>query len=365
MPSTPYSDGALPNLDYLRATAVLLVCLDHFLLAIPGFDKVLRVPPPFVGEAGVMIFFTHTSLVLMQSMERMALRGSALWISFMIRRGFRIYPLSIATILLVTVLQIPPFVGPNQWEWVGVKALVANLALIQNVVHAPNVVAPLWSLPYEVQMYMVLPTIFLAIAAHRTRRALLILTLSIAFLLPLFLLRDKQYLTWLVGLSSLQFVPCFLSGILAYKSLKEKTPRLSSHLWWIFVPAAVAAYALIRTWLRSHSNGYSSWMSGFTAEMICAWMLCLLIGAALPYFRQSNSVPVNRGSQVIAQYSYGAYMGHVPIMWFSFERLSNQPGVIQAAVFVVLMIAVPVIAYHLLEAPLIRLGKHLSRVSQP
>jgi len=55
------------NLDVLRATAVLLVAFDHLLDN--GFqwlghsDDML----PAAGRLGVMIFFVHTSLVLMLS----------------------------------------------------------------------------------------------------------------------------------------------------------------------------------------------------------------------------------------------------------------------------------------------------------
>jgi peptidoglycan/LPS O-acetylase OafA/YrhL len=54
------------NLDVLRATAVLMVFCHHLLEY--GYFSERRVSG--LGQFGVLIFFVHTSLVLMMSMER-------------------------------------------------------------------------------------------------------------------------------------------------------------------------------------------------------------------------------------------------------------------------------------------------------
>jgi len=54
------------NLDVLRAIAVLMVFFYHLLEY--GYFSERRVNR--LGQFGVLIFFVHTSLVLMMSMER-------------------------------------------------------------------------------------------------------------------------------------------------------------------------------------------------------------------------------------------------------------------------------------------------------
>ena len=94
------------NLDLLRSFAVTLVVGFHlakfFNLKFAG----LRITD--FGLLGVMLFFVHTTLVLMFSLERQSMRPAAsLFFPFMVRRCFRIYPLALAVVLCVYLFHIP------------------------------------------------------------------------------------------------------------------------------------------------------------------------------------------------------------------------------------------------------------------
>lgn len=153
-------------LDTLRATAVLLVLGAHLaeVLAFPG---ALFSTEPWhwhVGRLGVLLFFVHTSLVLMMSLDRTPLCGAALLTDFYVRRTFRIYPLAIVTVAGVSIAGVPP----APWEPpvdVTPGVLAANLLLVQNLADVPSILAPLWSLRLEVQMYLALPLVFVAIGS--------------------------------------------------------------------------------------------------------------------------------------------------------------------------------------------------------
>jgi peptidoglycan/LPS O-acetylase OafA/YrhL len=88
MPSAAhrYASQDLSNLDFLRSVAVLLVLADH-LTRHYHLDRFSS-----LGLFGVLLFFVHTSLVLMYSMQRSHLTGIGLFKDFYIRRFFRIYP---------------------------------------------------------------------------------------------------------------------------------------------------------------------------------------------------------------------------------------------------------------------------------
>ena len=78
------------NLDFLRAVAVLFVVFFHIGLVFVE----QRLPGGFhqIGRWGVLIFFVHTSFVLMWSLERQerVSLGGRLAAAFWTRRAFRI-----------------------------------------------------------------------------------------------------------------------------------------------------------------------------------------------------------------------------------------------------------------------------------
>src|SRR5271168_3671117 len=105
MTESPISRGASPNLDFLRSMAVLMVLADHLTRHF-HLDRLGPLEFANLGIFGVLLFFVHTSLVLMHSMRRSGLNGIDLAKEFYIRRFFRIYPLSIVTILAAVALHL-------------------------------------------------------------------------------------------------------------------------------------------------------------------------------------------------------------------------------------------------------------------
>ena len=149
-------------MDFLRSFAVLLVVMRH-LMSVFGFEGTRWIQPQAIGIFGVLLFFVHTSLVLMFSMERQQQRLGFrhFYMTFLVRRVFRIYPLAVTVVLALTVctLLIPGTAGlaARLSGW----GLASNLLLVQDFARQPNITGVLWSLPLEMQMYLFLPLLFL------------------------------------------------------------------------------------------------------------------------------------------------------------------------------------------------------------
>src|SRR5579864_138681 len=164
------------NLDVLRAVAVLLVLAQHLMNRFHVGQKFGFVVPP-IGSFGVLVFFVHTSLVLMYSMERSGLSGSRLAANFYVRRIFRIYPLSMLAVLSAVALRldssVPGIQGLARTASPGMGRILSNLFLVQNLVKPGSIINVLWSLPFELQMYLFLPLLFLWIGRKKPSARLL------------------------------------------------------------------------------------------------------------------------------------------------------------------------------------------------
>ena len=338
----PLASGNSANLDFLRTFAVLLVVARHLLGAFRIEDS-RWIHPQAIGIFGVLLFFVHTSLVLMFSLERQLKRTSNkhFYKTFLVRRIFRIYPLSIFVVSLLAFGSIlwpvtvsSPYPLTYSPKLVG---LLSNILLIQDFMHQPNSIGPLWSLPIEMQMYFVLPILFL-----NTKK------LGVSGMLWLWggavILALVQWkYPFLPGL--LEFVPCFLPGILCYM-LSRQTPTLPFWLFPILLFSLLAVYE-ISYGLYHHGQAFL----GMPA--------CLLLGFLLPRF-QEMPVKFFRGvCEIIARYSYGIYLLHTIFIWLAFTYLRFTPLLVQCSVFILGLVLGPALVYYSIEQPMIRFGNKL------
>ncbi len=323
------------NLDTLRALAVLAVFACHLLQVLAGapFGEhyAFGIESYALGQVGVLLFFVHTSLVLFQSLERTGagLSGRTLAARFYIRRAFRVYPLSICAILIAVAFAIPPNPLGLAYQWRGARWLAANLLLMQNIGRIDPVLSPLWSLPYEVQMYLVLPAVFLQVRARGGA-----VRLAQIYLFSVMLSRFHQVF---------RFAPCFLAGAIAYLLCRALRPRLPAWLWPAAVCGLIAVYV---SDLWAHDN----WLKDFA--------VCLAVGLLIPLFRRVGG-PVAAAAAQVAKYSYGIYLCHMPLLWLFYRKL-ELAGWQRAVGLAAGMTAIPVISYYALERPLIQVGARLA-----
>jgi peptidoglycan/LPS O-acetylase OafA/YrhL len=319
-----------PNLDLLRSCAVGFVLIDHLrrpFLPLLGASEGRFTD--MLGSLGVAIFFVHTTLVLMQSLER---TGSAPW-PFYVRRAFRIYPLSIVMVCLCEWM----FWASN--GFVDFDALVSNLLLVQNLTGDASRPGPLWTLPYEVQMYLLLPFLFvLARGAQAVQRIAALWVSAIALVVAMALLGLYYY--------PLRFIPCFLPGVLAYTLGRQLAKTRSPWLLFAVVGLGVLMLPLVAI--------------AKVQLTPLLWLFCAALGFTIPHCRELTSPLLARCAKVVATYSYGIYLTHTLIIAIAFNGLRFLPLPVQVAVFLVLIVALPWAAYRYVEAPGIALGKRLA-----
>lgn len=335
-----------PIVDLWRAIAVLLVVLAHTLLWFgnPIFLKYLE--PSLLGSTGVAIFFVLTSYVLMLSMERIKLKSKHFYLDFMTRRFFRIYPLSVVIVIFYFFTNIPAYF-PDGGELTSVNStfmgFIQNLLLIQNFTLEENMIGPLWSLPYEFQMYLALPLIFLFFTTKdkKIQGLFLFFILCLAF----FVANDKisninnkflyfqipDYTKW--GL-------CFIPGVIAYYIQKDlEIKKINFNYFW----------PILLLILFSRMLDYD-----FFIQILSA----ILVGFSLVLINDNFHTLLKKVSIIISKYSYGIYLTHMLSIYVGFELFGNT--FLGWFTFIFTLIIFPLICYHLIEKPFIDIGKKLS-----
>ena len=330
-----------PNLDFLRANAVLLVLLFH-VLAFFGIRKIGPLDLESMGMFGLLSFYVHTTFVLMLSLERQLAKfgPQSLFLLFMARRFFRVYPLSIFIVAIIVLFRLPLAGHPwsmHYFHAFGKLDIISNFLLAQNITSSEPVEGPLWSLSYEVQIYLFLPALFLIAKKVKSPWTLVIGWGLLA--IPIFLLKRAGY-----G-QVMQYVPCFLPGIVAYKFSKQVHPRRAFWGWPVLLWSLAGLFGLV-------------------GRLGMGWLICLMIGMALPQFTDLKNPAVQRASYLISKYSYGFYLSHYFCEWLSFTKLRYLPTGAQWITFLVTVTVIPILLYHALEAPMMHVGKKLTEAQR-
>ncbi len=329
------------NLDLLRAVAVLLVLAQHLLNRFQWAGKP-GMGTPAMGSFGVLLFFVHTCLVLMYSMERINLDGRRLADNFYIRRIFRIYPLSILAVLTAAALHLDSGLdgtqGLSHVTTISTGRIVSNLLLVQNLIKPGSIVNVLWSLPYEVQMYIFLPFLFLWIRGKQSALRTLTILWAAAVIVAI-AHRQVAGIFPFDRLGLVQYVPCFLPGVIAF--VLPHAPRVKSFLWLPFILVLVCVFAVVP---------YAP----------TGWVLCLVLGLAIPFFGEIKTSWLRWTSHHIATYSYGIYLSHQFCIWLAADVIGGWSAWVRFPTLAMLLIGIPIVLYHTIEKPMIGLGMRVA-----
>lgn len=190
--SSPYHEHRNNRFDFLRLLAAWLVLFSHS-YPIGGWPQneplINLIKFDSFGGLGVCIFFVLSGYLVTQSLERSQWLPVFAW-----RRIIRIYPALIAACIFCIVvggLWLTPlglaeyFTHPQTWQYLWTATgwdIRYSLPLVfaeNPYPHAVN--GSLWSLPYEIQCYIVLALISLAPIAIRWKALTIFIVLLMAW----------------------------------------------------------------------------------------------------------------------------------------------------------------------------------------
>ena len=328
-----------PDIDGLRAFAILPVVLFHAGLGFPG------------GYIGVDVFFVISGYLITGIIARELGAGDFSLRKFWARRARRILPL-LLLVVATTLLAGFFILLPRDFESLGAQALAA-LGSVSNFKFAasagywesqsdPIPMLHTWSLGIEEQFYLLMPLAMMAIqkyAGARRRPVLGAIALG-SFLLAMWGFRDPNYHFYMLPYRAWELLLGSLVAISAGET--ETSPAGIARLGTWLGLAMIAASAL----LLGPNPRWPSWealVPTLGAAMVLRWG-----GSAAPANRLLTWAPV----RLVGLISYSFYLWHWPAIVLLKEFMYPAPVTagLSAALVAVLGL-VSIITWKYVEQP--------------
>lgn len=347
-----------PVIEALRGWAALMVMATHYIQLLPSQTGLWG-----FASTGVDLFFVLSGYVFAPY-----LFGKPLSLApHLIRRFFRLYPLYICALLLYVGLHLP---ASSAWDHFGIHLVMGHTLASPEIAYFYN--AAFWSLPPEVEYYLLLPllawsAIRFASARHRFT-ALLVLAALMHLALVAAGTPNEGITARAIATIHLPGVWIeFMWGSMAY-ALAQHAGRVANRLLRLVsglmvLVGMVFLYASYVAPVNGLASTPPAWIGGNMG-----------VGAALGYSLLLSALVSAKGQQVtngkrwftpwflfMGQLSYGVYLFHnaAPLL---LRRLWPELG---GAALVLLCVALTLLlataAHYAIERPLRNYGRSLSQ----
>ena len=340
----------MPQLDALRAIAVLLVIVSHWL---PDSQLARQLP---VGMFGVTLFFVLNGFlitrILLQEKQSIDRTHGARWRAlgrFYARRALRIFPVYYLTLLVLWWTAGDAFRSDFGWY----AGYASNVLLYREQVWlapAPH----LWTLAVEEQFYLLWPLLVLA-APARLLGSLVGATVLLgpASRSVVFLAGDGSAAA---ADSSQVLMPscmdCFgLGALLALRDMRPESGATTRASWW----AGLLLVSVPMVLLLKDDYGIAG-VAGFRLA-VSVMALALIARASAGFSGPGGRLMGNPALAYVGRISYGMYLFHLFIpglyRWLGLPAVEGTYPmfVLHGALLLVLA----AVSWHLFEAPFNRL----------
>lgn len=352
----------IKGFDGIRGLAVIAVVLTHLGVYTTLSDLNL-LPKAFIpminGGAGVQAFFVLSGfLITTLLINEFNANGTISIRNFIFRRTYRIFPLYIFFLIVVTLLHV---FGQNVTTW---KSLSYAYLYAYNFIPKwlyTNVLGHTWSLAVEEHFYIVWPTVFLLLFGKH-RRALLGLTLTFIVSAPIVnlllikagLATDYFVERWSFIAGSSIAIGCLAAILIGSEQTARQARRLAEPATSLVIGALLYAnsfYLTSDSWLVQ--NAVSSYLRTIGIAIGISWL----------YFNQVSRL-VNllelRPLKYIGVISYGIYMYQGLFLSTGPYRSVSQTWPPSQEIGLVLLLLSAPLSYHYFEKPFLRLKERYS-----
>lgn len=337
----------LASLTRMRFFAALWVVVYHW--RAPWSVDIDALTQLFaMGRFGVDLFFILSGFVLTHVYVAQREQGHFDFPNFIIARFARIWPLHVATIIMLAIvgLAASQLNLPFDAERFAVADLPANILMVHAWGFAPNLSwnGPSWSISAEWFAYLAFPAYLMA-AIRLKHRPWVLLSIAVV----MFFMLDRVHLQ-LFGetlpmaterYGVIRIIPEFLIGVALYRlGQAYRLPRTTARL-------ALLGTVFVYLWAA-----HAAWDDRLIA-LLGAPLIFLLAELDRCASEQDSGVLTYLGD-----ISYAVYMLHVPFFMVGFNVLQDVFGAVQDTmstglflVLLVLMVGLSALTYEGLEKP--------------
>jgi len=347
------------TIDFLRCVAILLVLIGHILLVKPFSNKNFLLEKinlySKAGGIGVDLFFVISGFLISglifkeynQYKEFQPLR-------FLIRRGFKIYPLYYIGILMG--LFFYPLILKQSFTY---EDLLSELFFLVNYVNSGNPpLGHLWSLAVEEHFYFFLSLfLFILIKLNKISFTIFLNTYLLFFIIGLFLrifnFYEYQGSWWkVVPLSLNRFDSLFFGVLLAYifyfkRGVIKFVAKNAVLFFIISICIILLDFSPLVSW-----NIKSTFLLGINPISFGLIMIILIEN------KKFDSSKLIKPLAFIGRYSYSIYIFHPFVIYTVKKKLSGAP-LLYFAVSLSLSVIIGMSLSKLIEIPFLKIRDKL------
>jgi len=349
----PNSRTYMPQLDALRAFAVLAVMVHHFL----PIDHYIPSDYVTLGFLAVRLFFVLSGFLITGILldYRSDERGQALR-RFYSRRILRIFPIYYLTIFIALALQVRPIQEGAFWHLTYLSNYVA--------VSHPEWMGPashFWSLAVEEQFYLVWPFILLFVPQKHLAKVI-IGSISLAVLFRGFVLFVLSMPIDAAGIFTFATLDSLGGGALL--ALFRYDERLRTRLPTLMKSFLIAGLGIVTlcTVLYIYNIGFRI-LHTFLCLGISLLFVVLIEKTARGFTGKARTVMEASTVLYIGKISYGLYVYHnfmlAIVLYYLLKRTAVPDYRLVALLATVATFAAAIVSWHLIERPVAQLKNRL------
>jgi peptidoglycan/LPS O-acetylase OafA/YrhL len=354
--------GRIPSLDGVRAIAILLVIYAHANIPCHN-DRILSAIRGRSGFLGVQVFFVLSGFLITTLMLREVARTGQLSRSgFYLRRALRILPAYLTYLAVVAVVPWGEETGLTRADWLTALTYTVNF----HPAPIPFQISHVWSLSVEEHFYLLWPLVMAACSCAGSLRAVIgciIACLSFRCLLWVFLPDAAALDLWTCSRMDDIAFGCLLALLTRSRVWRHRLDQIAASLWVVslvlgalaisqvfgsrtvgarlIAPSEFAMVAALSNTVNALCISLLLWRVMTRPTWLIGWVLnCWLLTG-------------------IGAISYSLYLWHVLFC-------EPEPGFLNAfPQNIVLMFAVALLSYHLVEKRFLALKDRLSSGPAP